>query len=365
MNVIPRVNVGEPAPWFTAATGSGQGGSVILDELAGRPIVLFFVGSAIRVEVAEVLAAIDQTMSFDCPTGLLLIVSNDPADFRTDSRPPTHAGTLKLLDADARATAAYITATIQPKDYRFIQPIAFVLNPALQVSSILQLRDHSLEFARQIGSALKGLEDPPAFENAPVLLVPRVFDAEMCNYLIDGYQSAGGREIAAIEFGGNAVQKFDHKFRRRRDWYVSDDGTIQSIRTALERRLLPMVHRAFQFQVTRIERYLVGCYDAHEGGCFRPHRDNTAPLVAHRRFALTINLNEDYEGGSLRFPEFGSRTFRSSLGDAIVFSCSLLHEVTPVTSNRRYAFLTFLYDETAERLREQYRSAWIKSQQGA
>ena len=35
----------------------------------------------------------------------------------------------------------------------------------------------------------------------------------------------------------------------------------------------------------------------------------------------------------------------------MVFSCSLLHEARPVTSGRRYAFLPFLYDEAAARVR--------------
>ena len=34
-----------------------------------------------------------------------------------------------------------------------------------------------------------------------------------------------------------------------------------------------------------------------------------------------------------------------------MFSCSLLHEATPVTAGRRYAFLPFLYDEAAARIR--------------
>jgi predicted 2-oxoglutarate/Fe(II)-dependent dioxygenase YbiX len=37
----------------------------------------------------------------------------------------------------------------------------------------------------------------------------------------------------------------------------------------------------------------------------------------------------------------------------VVFSCSLLHEVTAVTKGRRFVFLPFLYDESARRLREQ------------
>jgi predicted 2-oxoglutarate/Fe(II)-dependent dioxygenase YbiX len=120
----------------------------------------------------------------------------------------------------------------------------------------------------------------------------------------------------------------------------------------MKRRLFPAIERAFQFQATRMERYMVACYEA-SAGHFKPHRDNTTKGTAHRKFAVTINLNStEYEGGDLRFPEFGPRTYRAPTGGAIVFSCSLLHEATPVTSGRRYAFLPFLYDEEAARVRE-------------
>ncbi len=78
-----------------------------------------------------------------------------------------------------------------------------------------------------------------------------------------------------------------------------------------------------------------------------------AATTAHRSFAVTSNLNaEEYEGGDLRFPEFGDRTYRAPTGGAVVFSCSLLHEATPVTKGKRYAFLPFLYDEEAKVIRE-------------
>ena len=35
----------------------------------------------------------------------------------------------------------------------------------------------------------------------------------------------------------------------------------------------------------------------------------------------------------------------------MVFSCSLLHEATPVTRGTRYAFLPFLFDEAGARIR--------------
>ncbi len=65
-----------------------------------------------------------------------------------------------------------------------------------------------------------------------------------------------------------------------------------------------------------------------------------------------MNLNTgEYEGGELRFPEFGPRTYRAPSGGAVVFSCSLLHEALPVVKGRRYAYVPFLYDEAGEELR--------------
>ena len=127
------------------------------------------------------------------------------------------------------------------------------------------------------------------------------------------------------------------------------------MRGRLNRFLKPQILKAFQFEVTRVERWLIACYDgdAEDGGHFRAHRDNTTKGTAHRKFACTINLNaEDYEGGDLRFPEFGQRSYRAPTGGAVIFSCSLLHEALRVTRGKRYAFLPFFYDEAGARVRE-------------
>ena len=75
--------------------------------------------------------------------------------------------------------------------------------------------------------------------------------------------------------------------------------------------------------------------------------------MVHRRFAVSINLNHDFEGGQVSSPEYGSRSYKAPPGGAVVFSCPLLHAVSKVTSGRRYAFLPFLYDEAAAAIREQ------------
>ena len=154
------------------------------------------------------------------------------------------------------------------------------------------------------------------------------------------------------EIDGKTVGIIDHKHKRRSDYQIGDAALRRRIVARIDRRLRPGVQRAFQFDATRMERYIVACYDAEIGGHFRPHRDNTTKGTAHRRFAVTINLNSDeYEGGNLRFPEFGNRTYRAPTGGAVVFSCGLLHEATPVTKGKRYAFLPFLYDDAAAQVR--------------
>jgi predicted 2-oxoglutarate/Fe(II)-dependent dioxygenase YbiX len=117
------------------------------------------------------------------------------------------------------------------------------------------------------------------------------------------------------------------------------------------RRIVPEVQRAYQFNVGWVERYIVACYDAASKGHFAPHRDNTTKGTAHRRFAVSINLNDDYDGGYPDLPEFVRAQFKPPPGGACVFSCSLLHKATPVTKGKRYAFLPF-YDEAARAIRD-------------
>ena len=75
--------------------------------------------------------------------------------------------------------------------------------------------------------------------------------------------------------------------------------------------------------------------------------------MASRRVVEASTLaSDDFDGGEVMFPEYGKRTYKAPVGGAVVFSCSMLHAVTKVTRGRRFAFLPFLYDDAAARLRE-------------
>ena len=49
--------------------------------------------------------------------------------------------------------------------------------------------------------------------------------------------------------------------------------------------------------------------------------------------------------------KFGRGLYKPATGEAVVFSCSLLHEAMPVTEGTRYVLLSFLYGPEDEKMR--------------
>jgi predicted 2-oxoglutarate/Fe(II)-dependent dioxygenase YbiX len=179
---------------------------------------------------------------------------------------------------------------------------------------------------------------------APVLVVHRVLDGAECSRFIDFWAAGEKRRNLISDVGGRA-ERDAGLLKRRADVSVTDMDLVALLSRAMARRIAPSIMKAFQREVTRFEGFRIGCYDAAERGAFGAHRDNATPLSSHRLFAVSLNLNADFVGGEVRFPEYGRRLYRPDPGDAVVFSCSLVHEVLPVLSGRRFGIFTFLYDE--------------------
>mgnify|MGYP003584329859 FL=1 len=183
-------------------------------------------------------------------------------------------------------------------------------------------------------------------------MIPRVFEPDLCETLINVYNAGDAYDSGyMIEREGKTIGVVNHSFKRRTDCSVDDPALRDRIRDCLAASVIPMIKRAYQFDVTRVERWIVARYDGEVGGFFNRHRDNTTAGTAHRKFACTINLNGDFDGGGVAFPEFGSQIYRPPPGGAVIFSCSLLHVAMPVTRGRCYAFLPFFYDEAGADLR--------------
>jgi predicted 2-oxoglutarate/Fe(II)-dependent dioxygenase YbiX len=185
------------------------------------------------------------------------------------------------------------------------------------------------------------------------LIVPRVFDFAFCELLVKLYDRMGGRDSGfMLDVAGKSQTVVDHRLKRRNDLPLVAPELREAICDQLRRRLLPAIQAYFQFAATRMDRYIVACYDSAVGGHFYRHRDNVNAGAQHRRFAVTLNLNKDYDGCDLQFPEFDRKVYRAPVGGAVVFSCGALHQVTPIRRGRRYAFLAFLYGEADAALRQ-------------
>lgn len=196
-----------------------------------------------------------------------------------------------------------------------------------------------------------GLNTPAI--HPPVLAVPNVFSAADCAHLVSIFHTRGNEFVEPGHLAlGNRTTDCKMRIpdlgrRDRVDHWVVEQDTQAFISDRLRRRLFPEIQKAFNYPITRHERYRLARYEGERGGEQLGHRDNTDPSVAHRRFAVTINLNaEDYDGGELRFPEFSDQLYKPGSGTAVVFSCSLLHEVVGMRAGSRFAMLAFLFGDS-------------------
>jgi peroxiredoxin/predicted 2-oxoglutarate/Fe(II)-dependent dioxygenase YbiX len=337
---------GEPAPFFTAETDGIANYSI--EVAAGRWIVLM-VFATLGAEVCR--AAHDKVLArramFNDADAAFYGVSVDMKDRVERGLANAPFGMRYFWDFDQKISRLYGLV-----EGGHLRPAIFLIDRSFRIVAAepIEATDAVLDRLEREISAEPPLEQSPY---APVLTLPRIFEPEVCTQLIDYFNAREPSQSGfAAEVGGRTFDLVNPALKRRQDVTVDDAEMVASIKHKLETRLLPMVKRAFGWQATEIERYLITRYGEHDLGFFSPHRDDVTAGTAHRKFAVTLNLNTgDYEGGELRFPEFGRRTYQPPAGGATVFSCALLHEATPVTKGVRFAFVPFLYDEAGAKLR--------------
>jgi predicted 2-oxoglutarate/Fe(II)-dependent dioxygenase YbiX len=349
MSLVP----GTPAPLFTAPSPINP--RFAFGAVGGRYVLLLFLPEPSPERDAALAAVHARLRLLDDERLLVFAVLPDAVSFQAAEQ--SENGVRWFHDPDGRIRRLYQAEDEAGRP----RPQVVAIDPSLRI-----LGARPLAATGGVLDRLAALGAPDAHAgtvlHAPVLIVPRVLEPEFCRRLIDDYHQAGGAPTGVMQERDGKTISVLSGMKRRKDADISDESLRQQLRARLVRRLLPEIEKAFQFRASHIERYIVACYDAQDGGHFHPHRDNTTPGTAHRRFAVSINLNaEEFEGGDLRFPEFGWRTYRPPTGGAVVFSCSLLHEATPVTRGRRYATLPFLYDQAGAEVRSANRPTFHES----
>jgi predicted 2-oxoglutarate/Fe(II)-dependent dioxygenase YbiX len=332
-----------------------------IDACAGRYIVLCFIGSAgdpFGRRTAEVLLKYGER--HDAKHITMFAISCDRKD-ETEKRIPERARIVRAgYDFDLAVSRACGAASHENSaPYRRMW---MVIDPTLRVLAVIPFRlddaDHQKVF--QFLDRLPVPERYASFEiPAPVLILPNIFDPELCQRLIRLYDQAGGMESGVVRDGREIL---DASAKRRKDVSIADPATIRQVQKLILTRACPEIERLFFMKITRMERYIVGCYAAEDGGHFIPHRDNTSVATEYRRYAISINLNADFEGGEVSFPEYSPRGYKAPPGWGVVFPCNILHRVAKVTSGKRYAFLPFVYDEDGKRIRDRIPGAAMQEE---
>ena len=333
-----RLGWGERAPDFVLPCQDGTS-TRFYGKVGGRPTALLFYNA----DAVDALRHFAEVLNH-CSAGtvaLFAVRCDDSSGNQQVSRGSEDLFPI-FSDTQGRVRVAYRLDTTD-------RPTLFVLDLNLRVLASLFLQDVDAT-ARQVISLLDAdLPQATPVEitsQAPVLLIPHVLDLESCQELINVWETQGhvatGVEQSRQDRRENSISP---DIKRRYDHIVMAEDLLRRLSSAIGRRVVPEVHKAFAFRATRFEGFKIVCYDAATGGFFHAHRDNLSPATAHRRFALSLNLNAGYKGGFLRFPEYGPHLYCPDAGSALVFSCSHLHEVMEMTQGRRFALLSFLFGE--------------------
>ncbi|MCZ6632702.1 MAG: 2OG-Fe(II) oxygenase, partial [bacterium] len=317
MNTPSTLGRGERAPDFVLPLQNGTP-TQFYARAGGNPTLLIFVGKDQDTDSLNRFLEIlkDEALS------ILTVQQSSPPN--STSGPPV------FTDQEGAVRKAYRLEDDHTT-------VILALNPNLRVLSthILDNPDTAAQAIRATVQTLPTVAPIAVTAQAPVLLISDILDSDICHTLIQVWQTQGHEETGVEHsIAGQRKDAIDPENKSRKDHMVTDPKLMRLLTSTVGRRVMPELQKAFHYKATRFEGFKIACYAAEEGGFFHAHRDNLSPSTAHRRFALTLNLNDAYEGGHLRFPEYGPHLYRPPAGDAVIFSSSHLHEVTPVTSGR-------------------------------
>lgn len=339
----PPLAAGDIAPSLVLKTAAGETIDLGADAVIGNPLVVAFWPRFDAEAVAAAVAALTSALPALSALGarVFAVTLAQPREAAERQLPMP-----LLLDRDSMAFAAWSAGTRE-------KPTTVVLRQNGHVAAVLKgdpeaQAEGALAAVRAVIEERKAILPTP---HPPILVVPDVLSREDCRRLIQIYETRGK---TFVEPGhGEDGMSVDYKMRipeygrgDRIDHWIVEKDTMSFIDGRLAGRLFPEIRKAFQYPVTRRERMRIGHYTGSRGGELHGHRDDTEVIAAHRRFACSINLNsEEFEGGELRFPEYGDQRYRPETGAAIVFSSSILHEALEVRAGRRFVLLVFLYGD--------------------
>ena len=113
-----------------------------------------------------------------------------------------------------------------------VMPRTIILDPMLRAVADIPW-DYAAGHAQTVRDVLRSL---PAVEDfagvplsAPVLIMPRVFDFQLCDVLIQFYEKIGGGDSGfLLDVDGKTSKVVDYRFKRRNDLMVAAPAVARS-----------------------------------------------------------------------------------------------------------------------------------------
>ncbi len=347
-----QLECGDRIAPFVLPDQEGNPATLVADEVAGKPALLVFEGGTGEDNTAfarELAAMRDHSEAFK-ESGATIFAITRRSVAENQRLHAEHKLPFQVLsDSDGTAFKACgqdhfppnhstVTLVVDP-NYRAVRAIGGGEAGSHAPQALADLLLLEKEYRRtQIGV------------HPPVLVLPRALTPADCARLIEiWHRPVTTWKTDGMRCEGYTIEKGD--FKVQNDSYgnvlqlvVRDPQVQKYLDMKLQRRVLPEISKAFQTTVSQREDYRIAGYDAAKGGVLPAHRDNPTPETKHRRFTLSVTLNAgEFSGGGLCFPEYGGQEYLVSTGTVVVWSCSLLHEVRPVTAGHRFILGTHLF----------------------
>ncbi len=185
--------------------------------------------------------------------------------------------------------------------------------------------------------------DAKLHEESGAFVARKEFDAETCSRIIglaEGKWQPSLVEGSSGEDGPDANLRISDIFFTQEQWILDIIWPYMAAYNNVS---------GLNFDISSVEelqltRYPPGAfYDFHIDG-FGTKRFSVKGNV--RKISLSIQLNEDYEGGEFQIArcrqgEIEIDTLEKSTGSLIIFPSALEHRVAPVTSGIRYSLVAW------------------------
>ena len=263
---------GDPAPWFhQRSTGNPR---YAFDTAAGRYIVMCFFMTAGDPAGRDAIGAVMANRHrFDDVAACCFGVSADPRDEAEGRVRESLPGIRHFWDFDGTIGQLYgaVAKDAEPGQPTAARRFWLVLDPTMRIMAAFPLTtDGSTALFDYLGK----LPPPDRFAGfeiqAPVLILPNVFETEFCRRLIGLYDTHGGEESGFMrEVDGKTVAMTDHAHKRRKDYIIDNPELIKQTQARIRRRINSEMVKVHAFNPTRMERYIVSCYAAEDAGHFR------------------------------------------------------------------------------------------------